>query len=58
MKMKNTLHMIAAASLLATITPAFADNNPTDEFVKKVADKLGIELSGYARSGFYPKSKI
>ena len=56
MKMRNTLRMIAAASLLAAITPAFADNNPTDEFVKKVADKLGIELSGYARSGFHPKS--
>lgn len=54
---KNTLHIYVAVSLLAAITPAFADNNPTDEFVKNVSDNLGIELIGYARSGFYPKSK-
>jgi maltoporin len=55
---KNKLRAIAAACLLAPLMPAMADNaNPTDEFVKKVSDKLGIDLFGYARGGFYPSGK-
>jgi maltoporin len=56
--MKNKLRTLAAACLLTPLMPALADSTTaTDEIVKKVTDKLGIELSGYARFGFYPKSK-
>jgi len=51
------LSTIAAAMLsLGVSAPTFAQTPEGSELVKKVADQLGIELGGYARAGFYPKT--
>lgn len=52
--------MTAAFLVLGSAVPVFAaDAGQSKEgaaYIKEIADQLGIELVGYARGGFYPKS--